>query len=77
MTDALAQKHVVDEAFAQWTRRNGCKRRKLTANCRAEVGIQVIALERSNFSLSFYLRFGIALDSQRKVVQEPECDIRL
>lgn len=40
------------------------------------MGVQVVALEKSNFSPSFYVRYGIKLDSGSRLVQEPECDIR-
>ena len=75
--DLFAPKKAVDDCFAAWARRHGFKRRKLTANRLCDLGVQVVALDKSNFSASYYVRYGIKLDTEAKFVQEPECDIRI
>ena len=77
MNESSAQRKAIKEGFAVWAKQHGFKRKKLTANRSSDVGVQVVALEKSNFSPSFYIRYGIKLDGGSRLVQEPECDIRI
>lgn len=77
MSDSSALRKAIEDGFAGWSRRQGLTRNKLTANRTSDAGVQVISLEKSNFSASFYIRYGIKLESGGKFVLEPECDIRI
>lgn len=63
--------------FAEWTKRHGLKRKKLTGNRHCDLGVQVVTLQRSQYALEHYLRYGVSLEPTTGFLQEPECDIRL
>jgi hypothetical protein len=77
MNDASTQRKAIEDGFAGWAKRHGFKRKKLTANRTCDSGVQVVALEKSDYSAGFYIRYGIKLDSAGRFVREPECDIRI
>jgi hypothetical protein len=77
VTEEDAYKAAVREGFSRWAKARGCKRSKLTANCPAEVGVQVAALEKSGYAVDYYLRYGISLEPSSGFLQEPDCDIRI
>ncbi len=77
MNDSSAKRKAIEDGFAGWAKRHGFKRKKLTANRTSDSGVQVVSLEKSNFSASFYIRYGIKLKAGDRFVHEPECDIRI
>jgi hypothetical protein len=77
MTDPGNSRKTIEAAFAAWTNRHGFKRTKLTANRSSGTLVQVVALEKSGFSTSFYVRYGLKLGGGDRFVKEPECDIRI
>jgi hypothetical protein len=67
----------VCEGLAAWARAHGWQVHKLTANRRLGFGVQVVALDKSDYAPAYYLRYGIWLGEPDKLVLEPECDLRL
>ena len=67
---------AVREGFARWSAARNCRRKGLTANCSAETGVRVVALDKSSYGPEYYIRYGIWLGERSGIVQEPASHIR-
>jgi hypothetical protein len=68
---------TVREGLTAWGKSRAWTVKKLTANRVLDYGVQVVALDKSDFAAAYYLRFGILLGQPARPVLEPECHVRM